>query len=70
MGKLVQELSTNPTSHPHYSWVNQILCKKGKVVVSYNVTFQTKIIALYHDSAAGGHSGTTVTAKRVASTFY
>jgi hypothetical protein len=25
---LVQELSTNPTSHPHYSWVNKLLCKR------------------------------------------
>jgi hypothetical protein len=60
----------NPTSHPHYSWVNQLLCKKGKVVVGHNVTLQTKIIDLYHNSAARGHSRTTFTAKKVASAFY
>jgi hypothetical protein len=67
---LIHELTSNSQSHPHYSWVNQLLCRKGKLVVDQHNPLQTKIISLYHDSAAGGHSGTTVTAKRVANGFY
>lgn len=67
---LIQELSLHPASHPHYSWVNQLLCRKGKLVVGQNVPLQTQIISLYHDSATRGHSGTAVTAKRVANGFY
>jgi hypothetical protein len=66
---LIQELTLQPNSHPHYSWVNQLLCRKGKLVVGQLGPFQTQIISLYHDSATGGHSGTTVTAKRVANGF-
>ena len=60
---LIQELTQQPTSHPHYSWVNQLLCRKGKLVVGHNESLQTQIISIYHDSVAGGHSGSTVTAK-------
>jgi hypothetical protein len=67
---LIQELTLRPNSHPHYSWVNQLLCRKGKLVVGQLGPLQTQIISLYHDSATGGHSGTTVTAKRVANGFY
>ena len=70
MQTLIQELSLHPASHPHYSWVNQLLCRKGKLVVGQNVPLQTQIISLYHDSATRGHSGTIVTAKRVANGFY
>ena len=67
---LIQELTLQPNSHPHYSWVNQLLCRKGKLVVGQLGPFQTQIISLYHDLATRGHSGTTVTAKRVANGFY
>ena len=67
---LIQELTQQPTSHPHYSWVNQLLCRKGKLVVGHNESLQTQIISIYHDSVAGGHSDSTVTAKRVANGFY
>ena len=67
---LIQELIRDPNSYPHYSWVNHLLCRKGKIIVGCNVTLQTQLIALYHDLAMGGHSGATVTVKKVANGYY
>jgi hypothetical protein len=39
-------------------------------VVGNDITLYIKITALYHDSTLGGHLGTIVTTKRVASWFY
>ena len=67
---LIQELIRDPNSYPHYSWVNHLLCRKGKIIVGCNVTLQTQLIALYHDLAVGGHFGATVTANKVANGYY
>jgi len=67
---IIQELIKDPNSHPHYLWVNHLLCRKGKIVVDRNIVLQTRLIALYHNSAMGGHSGATVTAKKVANGYY
>ncbi|KAJ6959486.1 hypothetical protein NC653_037738 [Populus alba x Populus x berolinensis] len=50
--------------------LNQTLFRKGKVVVGKDTRLQTKLTSLYHDTAAGGHSGATVTAKRLGQVFY
>jgi hypothetical protein len=33
---LIQELQQSPASHPHYTWVNGHLNRKGKIVVGSN----------------------------------
>jgi ribosomal protein L2 len=38
---LIKELTLQPNSHPHYSWVNQLLCRKGKLVVGQHGPLQT-----------------------------
>ena len=68
--ELITQLQQDPNSHPLYAWANGHLYRKGKLVVGNDPTLQGQLISLYHDSAIGGHSGITVTAKRVGSLFY
>ena len=44
--------------------------RKGKLVVGNNIALQHQLINIYHDTALGGHSRSTVTTARVASIFY
>ena len=68
--QLIAELIKDASSHPSYSWVNDTLIRKGKVVVGHDPELQTRLIKLYQYSAVGGHSGATVTSKKVGQVFY
>ena len=68
--KIITQLQQDPDSHPLYAWMNGHLYRKGKLVVGNNSDLQGQLISLYHDSALGGHSDITATAKRVGSLFY
>jgi hypothetical protein len=68
--RVIKEVRKDANSHPAYAWVNKTLLRKGKVVVGRDSQLQTKLTSFYHDSAAGGHSGATVTAKRLGQVFY
>jgi hypothetical protein len=61
---IIRDLLHDPSSHPHYTWVNNHLNRKGKIVVGHNPALHNKLIALYHDTASGGHSGVVVTAQK------
>jgi len=61
---IICDLLHDPSSHPHYTWVNNHLNRKGKIVVGHNPALHNKLIALYHDTASGGHSGVVVTAQK------
>jgi hypothetical protein len=67
---IIQDLMKDQATHPHYKWSNNHLFRKGKLVVGRNPTLQHQLISMYHDTSLGGHSGSTVTAARVASMFY
>jgi transposase InsO family protein len=68
--RIISNLTTDLSLHPQYTWLNDHLYRKEKLVVGNNSTLQGKLIYIYHDSVIGGHSGVTVTAKRVGSLFY
>jgi hypothetical protein len=52
--QLITELSKDVNSHPNYSWVNDTLIQKRKVIVGQAPNLQNQLISLYHDSAVGG----------------
>jgi hypothetical protein len=54
--KIISNLTTDLSLHPQYTWLNDHLYRKGKLVVGNNSTLQGKLISIYHDSAIGGHS--------------
>ena len=68
--QLIAELTKDANSHPNYLWTNNILIRKGKVVVGQVPSLQRQIISLYHDSTVGGHSGAAVTSKKSGQMFY
>ncbi|KAL3507032.1 hypothetical protein ACH5RR_032414 [Cinchona calisaya] len=67
---IIQDKMQDPSQHPHYSWSQGKLTRKGKLVVGDNAELRIELIKLYHSSAAGGHSGTHATYHRIASLLY
>ena len=51
--QLIADLTKDASSHSNYSWVNDTLIQKGKVVVGQAPNLQHQLIKLYHDSAVG-----------------
>lgn len=68
---IIQQLTQGISNkHRHYTWTNQQLRRKGKLVVGSDIGLRNKIIALWHASSVGGHSGIHVTYKKLKSMFY
>jgi len=67
---IIKQLQESTNTHPHYTWVNDHLNRKGKVVVGKNPALRDKLISMFHNSVVGGHSGMTVTAKTIGGLFY
>jgi hypothetical protein len=51
---IIKDLQQSTASHPHYTWVNDHLNRKGKVVIGNNDELQIKLIAMFHNSVMGG----------------
>jgi len=66
---LIQALEAGQP-HPHYTWQQGILYRKGKVMVGNDPTLKQQLLQLFHDSAVGGHSGMEVTKKKLVSVLY
>lgn len=68
--QIMQTLEENPENQANYSWENNILKWKGRLVIGNNVALRQKLIELYHSSVVGGHSSVYVTTKKVIALFY
>uniref|UniRef100_A0A803N657 Reverse transcriptase/retrotransposon-derived protein RNase H-like domain-containing protein n=1 Tax=Chenopodium quinoa TaxID=63459 RepID=A0A803N657_CHEQI len=55
--KIILELQQNFDSHRHFSWEQQCLRRKGKLVIGVDEDVRRKILLWLHDSPQGGHSG-------------
>nr|GEW02604.1 reverse transcriptase [Tanacetum cinerariifolium] len=64
--KIIDELVQGTSADNKYKWEWGLLKRKRKIVVGTNEQLRTTIIQHYHADAVGGHSGTTVTAHKVA----
>lgn len=68
---LIQQLTIDPTSIPHYQLQKGILRYKNMIYVGKNGDLPTKVFrALDYSSALGGHSGNNGTTKRIISNFF
>lgn len=68
--KIISALDADPNSYPAYSYTNEKLRRKGKLVVGNNSEVKLHILKWLHDSAVGGHSGRDATLHRVKFLFY
>lgn len=68
--KIVTELELDPLSHSKYTWQNQLLKRKGKLVVGADRGLRTELLSYFHGDGVGGHSGMQPTFRRISSVFY
>lgn len=68
--QLVQDLIVSPTSHAGYEFKKGRLLYKGKLVLPKGSNKIPLILAEFHDSPCGGHSGLFRTFKRVSRFFF
>jgi hypothetical protein len=62
---LLQKLSLDPLAEPHYSFRDGLLRYDNKIWIGPDVHLQEQIIAAFHSSPVGGHSGFPVTYRRL-----
>lgn len=67
---LIFEVQNNPSSHPKYSWHNDELRRRGKLVIGANSDLKKVVFEWLHNSSFGGHSGRDVTTARIKSLFF
>lgn len=67
---VIEGLKEKPLSKKNFTWSQEILRRKSKIVVPSNEAIRTSILQWLHCSGLGGHSGRDVTHQRVKSLFY
>ena len=68
--QLVSDLQSNPSSHKNYTWVQNELRRKGKLVVGLDPQLRQDILSWIHASACGGHSGRDATLQKMKNVVY
>ena len=68
--QLTAQLATQQQSPSKYTWSQGLLKSKGGLVIGKDVGLRDNLIKLIHTSPFGGHSGSEVTYKKLASWFY
>ena len=67
---IISALQHNAPNHPKYTYVNQQLRRKGKLVVSDDQQLKHFILQWLHRSPTEGHSGRNITLQRIKALFY
>ena len=57
LSQLISQLQVDPNSSKGYSWQNDILRYKDRVIISPTSTLKSRILAELHSSPIAGHSG-------------
>jgi hypothetical protein len=67
--ELIAKLVLDPAAVPNFSWMDGVLCYKSRIWVGADSSMHQKLISALHDSALGGHSGISVTYRRLKQMF-
>lgn len=67
--ELLKQLALHSPNTVGYSLDNGIIRYKSKLWIGNNTVLQTKLVATFHSSALGGHSGTKATYQRLKNYF-
>eukprot|EP00253_Pinus_taeda_P003014 PITA_03014 len=70
LSQLISQLQVDPNSSKGYSWQNDILRYKDRVVISPTSTLKSRILAELHSSPIAGHSGFQKTYARTRRSFF
>jgi hypothetical protein len=68
--RILQEVTINADSHPHYTAQSGVLRYKGKVCIGSATNLKQQIFDSIHSSAFGGHSGMRVTYHKLKQLFH
>lgn len=68
--QIVSDLKANPASHPKFTFTNDELRRKEKLVIGNDNAIKLHIFKWLNDSPIGGHSGRDATLTRIKSLFY
>lgn len=58
---IIEQLKKDPRAKKYFSWSQEILRRKNKIVVPASVSLRNSILDWFHCSSQGGHSGRDVT---------
>ncbi|KAM0014322.1 putative nucleotidyltransferase, Ribonuclease H [Helianthus debilis subsp. tardiflorus] len=67
---LMHRCTADPLNFPEYTLKDGLLLFKGRLIVPHNMDLRQQLLAEFHSTAFGGHSGVTRTYQRLSSTFY
>ncbi|KAJ9547082.1 hypothetical protein OSB04_019625 [Centaurea solstitialis] len=67
---IIRDLSTNPKSHPGYTVKHGVLFYKDRLVIPRTSPLIPSLLAEFHSSLSGGHSGYYRTYRRLAANLY
>ena len=70
MVHLIHSISKHPGKHSKYTWKNNQLRRKDKLVIGCDLQLRKDLLLIFHNSAQGGHSGVGATAKRMGAVLY
>jgi hypothetical protein len=68
--QLILQLKAGQQVKGSYSWTNQELRRKGKLVVGNDQTLRSELLKQFHEGSVGGHSGVKTTTSKICSVFY
>ncbi|KAJ1407426.1 Retrotransposon gag domain [Sesbania bispinosa] len=63
--KLIKEIQEGSAVHKHYTWHNEELRRKGRLVVGNDSKLREELLQWLHSSGASGHSGINATMQRI-----
>ncbi|GJZ09111.1 retrotransposable element Tf2 [Tanacetum coccineum] len=70
MQALISKLQSSSNQQGHYTWHNQQLRRKGKLMVGNDEVLRKELLQQVHRGSVGGHSGVKVTTHKLCSMFY
>ena len=70
MVHLLHKAKNSPKHDNKYSWANNQLKRKGKVLIGANDELRNELLSYFHNSTQDGHSSIEVTMKKLAVVVY
>ena len=70
MVHLLHKAKQSQGTHSKYSWENEQLRRKGKLLVGANDQLRNDLLAYFHSFHQGGHSGIEAIMKRIGEVVY